>query len=90
MTGLQPIWIDESDALALHDRLLALHGGAEGMRDSGLLISALARAQHMFGYDDRTDVIAMASAYTAGIVNNHPFIDGNERTGFVSAFCFSN
>jgi death-on-curing protein len=84
----EPIWIDERDALALHDRLLALHGGAQGVRDDGLLKSALARAQQMHAYADAPNMIDMAAAYTAGIVRNHPFIDGNKRTGFVVGVLF--
>ena len=84
----EPIWIDERDALALHDRLLALHGGAHGLRDEGLLKSALARAQQIHAYADAPHIINMATAYTAGIVRNHPFIDGNKRTGFVIGILF--
>lgn len=88
MTGAEPIWIETLDTLALHDRLLALHGGAEGLRDEGLLQSALARARQMLAYEERADVIDMASAYTSGIVKNHPFVDGNKRTGFVVGILF--
>jgi death-on-curing protein len=84
----EPIWIDERDALALHDRLLALHGGAEGIRDDGLLKSALARPRQHFAYAEAPDLIDMATAYTAGIVRNHPFVDGNKRTGFVVGILF--
>ena len=84
----EPIWIDERDALALHDRLLALHGGAHGVRDEGLLKSALARAQQIHAYVDAPNIIDMATAYTAGIVRNHPFVDGNKRTGFVAGVLF--
>jgi death-on-curing protein len=84
----EPIWIDERDALALHDRLLALHGGAAGVRDEGLLKSALARPQQHFDYGQNPDVIDLATAYTAGIVRNHPFVDGNKRTGFVVGILF--
>ncbi len=84
----EPIWIDERDALALHDRLLALHGGASGVRDEGLLKSALARAQQIHAYGDKPNVVDMAAAYTAGIVRNHPFIDGNKRAGFVVGILF--
>ncbi len=84
----KPIWIDERDALALHSRLLALHGGAGGLRDSGLLKSALARPQQQYAYSETADVIDMATAYTAGIVRNHPFLDGNKRTGFVAGILF--
>ncbi len=84
----KPVWIDERDALVLHDRLLALHGGAAGLRDSGLLKSALARPQQHFAYAKVPDIIDMATAYTAGIVRNHPFVDGNKRTGFVVGILF--
>jgi death on curing protein len=83
-----PIWIEQRDALALHDRLVALHGGASGLRDEGLLISALARPQQHFAYAESADVVDMAAAYTAGIVRNHPFVDGNKRTGFVVGILF--
>jgi death-on-curing protein len=84
----KPVWIDERDALVLHDRLLALHGGARGLRDSGLLKSALARPQQQYAYAEAADIIEMATAYTAGIVRNHPFLDGNKRTGFVVGILF--
>ena len=84
----QPVWIDEREVLALHDRLLALHGGAAGLRDGGLLKSALARPQQHFTYTEAPDMIDMATLYTAGIVRNHPFIDGNKRTGFVVGILF--
>ena len=84
----EPIWIDERDALALHDRLLALHGGAPGVRDDALLKSAVARPQQHFAYAESPDMIDMAALYTGGIVRNHSFIDGNKRTGFVVGVLF--
>jgi death-on-curing protein len=84
----KPIWIEKHDALILHDRLLALYGGAGGLRDDTLLISALARPQQLYAYADAPDTIDMATAYAAGIVRNHPFIDGNKRTGFVVSTLF--
>jgi death-on-curing protein len=84
----EPIWIDERDALALHDRLLALHGGAAGLRDDALLKSALARPQQHHPRSEAPDIIDMAAIYTAGIVRNHPFVDGNKRTGFVVGILF--
>jgi death on curing protein len=84
----EPVWIDARDAVALHDRLLALEGGAAGLRDQGLLESALARPKQLRAYDGRADVIQMATAYTAGIVRDHPFVDGNKRTGFVVGILF--
>ena len=64
------------------------HGGAEGLREQGLPASALARAKQIAVCDSKADLIDMASAYTAGIVQNHPFIDGDERTGFVIGILF--
>jgi death on curing protein len=82
------VWIDERDALALHGRLLSLYGGAPGMRDAGLLESALARPRHLHAYADNPDIIELAAAYTVGIIRNHPFVDGNKRTGFVVGVLF--
>jgi death on curing protein len=82
------LWIEERDVLAIHDRLLALHGGAEGLRDRGLLESALARPCQHHAYANSADIIEMAALYTTGIVRNHPFIDGNKRTGFVAGVLF--
>ncbi|HVY33097.1 MAG TPA: type II toxin-antitoxin system death-on-curing family toxin [Caulobacteraceae bacterium] len=82
------IWLDETVALAVHERSLLLHGGAAGIRDEGLLKSGLARPQHLAAYEDTADLCALAAAYTAGIVKNHPFVDGNKRTGFVVGVLF--
>jgi death-on-curing protein len=82
------VWIDERDALALHDRLLALHGGAADLRDDALLKLALARPQQHLAYAESPDIINMATAYTAGILRNHPCVDGNKRTGFVVGILF--
>jgi len=84
----EPTWVDERDARTLHAKLLSLHGGASGLRDAGLLASALARPKQQFVYSDKPDLIAMAAAYTAGIVKNHPFVDGNKRVGFVVGVLF--
>jgi death on curing protein len=88
VSGVEPIWINEGEVLTLHDWLLALHGGAPGVRDEGLLKSALARPRQLAAYGEGSDLIDLASAYTAGIVNNHPFVDGNKRTGFVVGILF--
>jgi death-on-curing protein len=84
----EPVWIEERDALALHDRLLALHGGAAGLRDDALLKSAMARPQQHYAYGKSPDILDLAAVYTAGIVRNHPFVDGNKRTGFVIGILF--
>jgi len=83
-----PIFIEERDAILLHDRLLSLHGGAPGLRDVGLLQSALARPRQHFAYAETVDFIDMATKYTAGIIRNHPFVDGNKRTGFLIGILF--
>jgi death on curing protein len=82
------IWLDERDARAVHDRSLVLHGGAAGLRDAGLLASALARPRQRLAYGEVVEVVDLAAAYTAGVVRNHPFVDGNKRTGFVIGVLF--
>lgn len=84
----EPVWIEERDALAIQDRLLADHGGFPGLRDEGLLQSALARPRQHHAYADSPDVVEMAALYTVGLVRNHPFVDGNKRTGFVVGILF--
>lgn len=81
-------WLDERDARTIHERLLLLHGGPAGVRDAHLLQSALARPQQIAAYGDNPDVADLAAAYTAGIVSNHPFVDGNKRVGFVLGILF--
>lgn len=88
MRKREPLWIEERDAVAIHDRLLAHHGGATGLRDLGLLQSALARPRQHYAYAKTPDVVEMAALYTAGVVRNHPFVDGNKRTGFVIGVLF--
>ena len=79
-----PIWISVELAMAIHRRQLAEHGGADGVRDPGLLESALGRPRHLFGYTDPTpDIPQLAAAYAYGIAKNHAFIDGNKRTAAV-------
>ena len=84
----EPAWIDYRDALALHDRVIALFGGTEGVRDDALLESALARPRQLLTYAESPGTFAMAAAYTAGIVRNHPFTDGNKRTAFLVGILF--
>lgn len=84
----EPVWIEEREALILHERLLVLHGGAPGVRDAALLSSALARPQQHAAYADDADIIFLAALHTAAIVRNHLFVDGNKRTGFVLGILF--
>jgi death on curing protein len=83
----RPIWVDRATVLIGHAESLAAHGGAGGVRDMGLLESALARPQNLHAYGEG-DVAALAAAYAFGIVRNHPFVDGNKRTGFLTAALF--
>lgn len=83
----QPVWIEYELVFAIHDRQLAEHGGAEGVRDETLLESALARPLNQLLYTG-ADIIDLAAKYTVGIVLNHPFVDGNKRTGFVVGVLF--
>jgi death on curing protein len=84
----EPVWIADELVLAIHDRQIVEHGGADGLRDEALLQSALGRPLNHFAYES-TDVVELAARYTAaGIVQNHPFIDGNKRTGFVVGVLF--
>ncbi len=83
-----PVWIEERDALALHQRLLGIDGGAAGVRDPGLLESALARPRQLHADRDDVGIIELAAAYTVGIIRNHPFLDGNKRVGFLLGVLF--
>jgi death-on-curing protein len=80
----EPIWIREDVVLAIHRRQLAEHGGGDGLRDAGLLASALARPKNLLSYaDPLPDLALLAASYAWGIARNHPFVDGNKRTAYV-------
>jgi len=83
----RPVWLGDGLALVLHERLVADFGGLAGVRDRGLLESAMARPRQIVAYG-RADIVELAAAYAAGIVRNHPFIDGNKRVGFMLAYVF--
>ena len=83
----EPVWVEREDCLAMHEKLLERFGGLKGIRDEGLLESALNKPRHLFSYGKPT-VFEMAASYAVGIVKNHPFLDGNKRTGFVAAALF--
>ncbi|MBK9528878.1 MAG: type II toxin-antitoxin system death-on-curing family toxin [Acidobacteria bacterium] len=76
-------WLLIDRVLAIHSRQIAEHGGGDGVRDVGLLESALARPENVADYEPAADIASLAAAYAFGIVKNHPFIDGNKRTGYV-------
>lgn len=83
-------WVLESVALAIHEAQLAEHGGISGVRDAGLLSSAMARPQNLAAYGDRPDAADLAAAYAFGLARNHPLLDGNKRTAFVVMELFLN
>ena len=83
-------WIEIDVALAYHNRQIAEHGGTEGLRDEGLLLSALARPQNLNALGEDVDLAALAASYAFGIAKNHPFLDGNKRTALVVSVAFLN
>lgn len=83
------IWVDLAAALAAHREQLQEHGGGDGIRDSGLFESAMARPQNIVAYGE-PDAAALAAAYAFGIARNHPFVDGNKRTAAVVSESFLN
>lgn len=83
----EPVWLLREAVLAFHLRQLAEHGGGEGIRDEGLLDSALNRPLNKFTYEE-PDLFDLAAAYAYGIAANHPFVDGNKRTAYVAALTF--
>ncbi len=87
MTSREPIWLLRTAVEAIHDEQLAEHGGGEGLRDAGLLESALSRPRNLATYG-APDMAALAAAYGYGIARNHPFVDDNKRTAFVAVELF--
>lgn len=84
---IEPCWLDLSIVIDVHAEQLALFGGPDGVRDLGLLESALARPINKFAYGE-SSLAALAAAYAFGIARNHPFIDGNKRAAFASIIVF--
>ena len=83
----EPFWITGEVILAVQEELLARFGGLGGLRDEGLLDSALNRPKHLFHYS-KPSLFDLAAEYALGIVKNHPFLDGNKRAGFMAAYIF--
>ena len=81
-------WLLDGVVLAIHDEQIAEHSGSTGIRDAGLLSSPLARPQHRAHFDGEPSVFDLAAAYAYGIIRNHPFVDGNKRTGFLAVYVF--
>jgi len=85
---IEPAWVALEAVLLLHEESIAEHGGLAGVRDLGLLESALARPQNLFAYEGVSDIARLAAAYAAGIARNHPFADGNKRAAFLALGLF--
>ncbi|OGV59342.1 MAG: death-on-curing protein [Lentisphaerae bacterium RIFOXYC12_FULL_60_16] len=83
----EPVWIPRDVALAIQEKLLVRFGGLGGIRDEGLIDSALARPQQILANGEPT-LFDLAVAYASGIIRNHPFLDGNKRAGFMVAYTF--
>jgi death-on-curing protein len=83
----EPVWVRRDVVIAFHDHLLAEHGGSAGIRDEGLLDSALGKPQNLFVYG-KPSLFDLSASYGFGLVKNHPFIDGNKRIGFATASLF--
>ena len=85
----EPVWLRQDVVLAIHRRQLAEHGGADGIRDDGLLLSALQKPRDLFTYGTpRPDLCDLAAAYGYGLARNHPFVDGNKRVALVAMRLF--
>jgi death on curing protein len=86
---MEPIWVQQRVVIAAHEESLAEHGGPTGIRDLGMLESALARPKNLFAYSETEPSLGrMAAAYAFGITANHPFVDGNKRTAFITSMTF--
>ena len=83
----EPFWLTRRIIIAVHDEQLAIHGGASGLRDEGMLESALDRPRNKWAYES-ADLAELAAAYAFGIACNHPFVDGNKRTSLLASYTF--
>ena len=84
----EPVWVLKRTVLAIHNMQLAEHGGSTGIRNEGLLDSALGKPHNVFAYIEDVDIFRLAASYAFGIAKNHPFIDGNKRTALAVSVTF--
>jgi len=84
----EPLWLERKALLTMHEAQIREHGGGYGVRDKGLLESALARPIQLFNYGESPDLCQLAAAYGFDVAKNHPFVDGNKRTAFQCMFVF--
>jgi death-on-curing protein len=83
----EPFWLSRQMIVAIHDEQLAIHGGAGGLRDDGMLESVLDRPRNKWSYE-QAELAELAAAYAYGIARNHPFVDGNKRTSLLALYTF--
>lgn len=88
MTEPEPEWLEKQAIITLHDRSLAIHGGPSGLRDEGLLESALQRPLNRFAYEGEASLAALAATYAVALASNHPFVDGNKRAAYQTMILF--
>jgi len=86
--AVEPKWLSKRMVLAIHDEAVEMFGGTAGIRDDGLLESALSRPQNRFAYENEATLFDLAASLCHGICKNHPFLDGNKRTALLSARAF--
>lgn len=84
----EPIWLDAAAVRSAHDEVIALTGGPSGVRDEGLLLSALQRPINSFLYEGQNDIAVLSATYAIAIAKNHPFVDGNKRAAFLGMAVF--
>jgi death-on-curing protein len=85
---IEPVWLDRRSVIIVQVESLAQHGGSSGIRDAGLLDSALVRPVNKWNYNPAADLAELASAYGFGLARNHPFVDGNKRIAFIATALF--
>jgi death-on-curing protein len=88
MTAPEPVWLEREAIITLHDRSLALHGGPSGIRDEGLLDSAMVQPLNRFHYDGETSLAVLGATYAVAIASNQPFVDGNKRAAYMVLILF--
>ncbi len=85
----EPTWLTRRIIDVIHDAQIREHGGSSGVRDDGLLESAIARPQRKWGYAEKPDLATLAAAYAFGLAKNHGYVDGNKRVAFMAAYVFA-
>jgi len=84
----EPKWMSKEHVLFIHEQAIKEQGGSQGIRDEGLLESAIARPQNLYAYEEQNDIFELAASYAEGIARNHAFVDGNKRTAYATSDLF--